>query len=480
MSHSMKPRPAVDLDEFERQLHQAQQAPAGRHDPLAELARIVGQDDPFRSLLANEGPAKTRQPATNAFDDLFTYPDDNAGNGAHLRGSVQDQGQLGSDDRYGSFGPATLAQDDTRGPYAGGYEGASDDYASADASYPVEQRRSRKGIYAVGAVLGVAVVAAGGAFLMFDGKVGALAGGDPPLVKASVEPIKIQPQSPGGVEIPNQNKQIYERAGQEAQTQVVNREEQPIDIRQATRTAALAATDASAGVQGGTTGTSSPSAPQGTSAAMGLGEPRRVRTVSVRPDGSIIGAEPASSAAAPAPALALPKQVQPTTATSAPTAPAKQEVQVASATPSVPVVAARATPSAPTTGAGATSPVNASSTSPQAAPEPTASRPSAPRVANAAPAATTAVAEPAAEAPTGGFAVQLGVRGSESEARAAFQQFQQRYGEALGGHAPMIRKAEVNGNTVFRVRVGPMSRDEATSLCSRIQAAGGQCFTAKN
>ena len=44
----------------------------------------------------------------------------------------------------------------------------------------------------------------------------------------------------------------------------------------------------------------------------------------------------------------------------------------------------------------------------------------------------------------------------------------------------MIRKAEVNGNTVFRVRVGPMSRDDASSLCSSVQGQGGQCFVAKN
>ena len=42
----------------------------------------------------------------------------------------------------------------------------------------------------------------------------------------------------------------------------------------------------------------------------------------------------------------------------------------------------------------------------------------------------------------------------------------------------MIRKAEVNGNTVFRVRVGPMSRDDASSLCSKLQGQGGQCFVA--
>ena len=60
MNESVKPRFAVDLDEIERQLAQAgnprpSRLPPRRSDPLAELARIVGQDDPFQSILANDG-----------------------------------------------------------------------------------------------------------------------------------------------------------------------------------------------------------------------------------------------------------------------------------------------------------------------------------------------------------------------------------------------------------------------------------------
>ena len=75
--------------------------------------------------------------------------------------------------------------------------------------------------------------------------------------------------------------------------------------------------------------------------------------------------------------------------------------------------------------------------------------------------------------------MQLAVRPSESEARTAFQQLQQKFPD-LGGRSPMIRKAEVNGNTLFRVRVGPLSKDDASSLCSKLQGSGGQCFVAKN
>ena len=62
----------------------------------------------------------------------------------------------------------------------------------------------------------------------------------------------------------------------------------------------------------------------------------------------------------------------------------------------------------------------------------------------------------------------------------AFQQLQQRHAGELAGKSPAIRRAEVNGGTVYRVRVGPMPRDEASSLCSRLQSSGGQCFVAKN
>ena len=54
MSGMMKPRLALDLDDIERKLRQAEQAVAPKSDPLAELARIVGQDDPFQTLLADK------------------------------------------------------------------------------------------------------------------------------------------------------------------------------------------------------------------------------------------------------------------------------------------------------------------------------------------------------------------------------------------------------------------------------------------
>ncbi len=127
-------------------------------------------------------------------------------------------------------------------------------------------------------------------------------------------------------------------------------------------------------------------------------------------------------------------------------------------------------------------PVRSQAATPTPAPEPAAPPKPAvpPRVAVVEPQATSAAPAPAAQPAVGGFSVQLSVRATESEARAAFKQAQERYAAELGGQPPLIRQAEVNGKSIYRVRVGPMAKESATSLCNKLQAAGGQCFVAKN
>ena len=75
--------------------------------------------------------------------------------------------------------------------------------------------------------------------------------------------------------------------------------------------------------------------------------------------------------------------------------------------------------------------------------------------------------------------MQLGLANSESAAGTSLAQLQRKYPD-LNGKPSMIRKAEVNGNTIYRVRIGPWAKEEASSLCSKVQGQGGQCFVAKN
>jgi cell division septation protein DedD len=94
----------------------------------------------------------------------------------------------------------------------------------------------------------------------------------------------------------------------------------------------------------------------------------------------------------------------------------------------------------------------------------------------AAPLAPAAAVTPAS-VPTGEFIVQLASLRSEAEARSTFTNLQNRFGSILAGYGPNIQRADLGDRGVFhRVRVGPMDRNAADSLCSRYQSAGGDCF----
>ena len=66
MSEARNQRFEIDIDEIERQLRRSVEMPAEpRPDPLAELARIVGQNDPFQGILSS-APARSAHVAPPA------------------------------------------------------------------------------------------------------------------------------------------------------------------------------------------------------------------------------------------------------------------------------------------------------------------------------------------------------------------------------------------------------------------------------
>ena len=92
-----------------------------------------------------------------------------------------------------------------------------------------------------------------------------------------------------------------------------------------------------------------------------------------------------------------------------------------------------------------------------------------------------APSEPAAEAPASGSAsVQFGAAPNETEARALAKKVVAKYGSRLHGHKPTWKTAEVGGNTVYRVRVGGLSKEAAASLCKSVKSDGGDCYVAGN
>ncbi|RYE34868.1 MAG: hypothetical protein EOP23_03375 [Hyphomicrobiales bacterium] len=522
MSEPARNRFALDLEDLERQLRGAGQAPrAGQQsDPLAELTRIVGQDDPLKDIFAERRqpprPAARHEPSFEvvpqqpapAVPEVSAPP-------AEMRGALDEfeallrrteprraeapapmpapstyQPELQPDfdlpepapysrpaaiqgaapprdlDEGAQYHPATVAYAQQEPAYDYGHaqqDAPAHDYGEDDLP-DLEPRRSRKGLWAAAAVIAIGLIGVGAAFTMRGGT--ATKDGQPPVITADAGPVKVEPVNPGGAEIPNQNKQIYERSpdAPPAQSKVVNNEEQPVDVQQAARSMPPRVVMPGPIANAGNALAAAPTTPERSiippepaltpmPPVPGLGEPRKVRTVSIRPDGTPSQnpiAVDSNIATGSAPSRSLSGQ----TANPAPQRPA-------------PAVAA-----APKAQERATTP-------------PAATTPVAPtRLASAAPAPAAvppAPATAAVRAGTGDFVVQLGAPGSDAEARATFAALQRKYPQQLGGQSPIIRKTELaGGKTVFRLRVGPYSREDATSMCSGLQAAGGQCFIAKN
>lgn len=317
---------------------------------------------------------------------------------------------------------------------------------------------TRKRSLLLGGAAAVLVVGFGLTFAMRGGP-----SGSAPTIRASGEPYKIQPEAKPAGEKPSEAATILDRNGSErlAASRVVTREEQPVDVREAARQASAANT----AKPGPTAGAAPPALPTAGPAANGFfPEPRRVRTVSVRPDGTIIEA-PQAAPAAPVRAAPPPAPRQSAPAPAAAPAPAPQTAAPA------PARAAAATP--PKTSERA-APSTTAATAP-AAPASATPAPAAPRAAS--PQSATVAATPRSGG--GGFAVQLAAPGTESEAKAAISRIQQRYGSALGGKQPTVRKAKVGEKDVYRVRVVGLSQSDANGLCEKLKAAGGSCFVAR-
>lgn len=75
------------------------------------------------------------------------------------------------------------------------------------------------------------------------------------------------------------------------------------------------------------------------------------------------------------------------------------------------------------------------------------------------------------------WAVQVSSQRTAQEAQAAYRWLQKHYPEILGDRASIISEVDLEERGKFyRVRVPAASRDEAVDLCSRLTAAGAECF----
>ena len=86
--------------------------------------------------------------------------------------------------------------------------------------------------------------------------------------------------------------------------------------------------------------------------------------------------------------------------------------------------------------------------------------------------------EPRAPATVGGTSgVQIGAFSTPSLADREFAAMVGRYPQFTAGAEKRVQEVTAsNGSTVYRTTVTGLSRDQATSLCNAIKAAGGDCF----
>ena len=139
-----------------------------------------------------------------------------------------------------------------------------------------------------------------------------------------------------------------------------------------------------------------------------------------------------------------------------------------------PVVVAQPVAAAPR--ADAIAPVS-TPVAPAPEPGPAAVSP-APAPAPVTPASTPAA--PQASVSTGAPMVQLTAAVSADAAQAEWRRLQQHMPGVMDGRQPIIAKAERNGQTFWRLRVGGFAdAGQATAFCERLHAGGGSCVVTR-
>ena len=440
---------------------------ASVRDPLAELARLLGQSDPF----ADFGRSHSRQEQQEAHDAPATAPDDWQAAPAREFAAVEAQRgwaqgpSLGSshassrdythspapqpegrpsDDRF--YDELHLGADQQTQHYAddpaddGQHDAQAAEYyyeddvpldPHDDAMYDDAPRARRGGGLATAlALIGCAVLGTAGAYAYRSYYASPSSTQPPPVITAdNSTPTKIVPASAGD---PQSINVAQDRSANADKEQIVSKQEEPVALKdRGTQAAPRVVLPA-------------PVAPgQGASTSS---EPKKIRTVVIRPDASDASGKPVSSqpAAVPRPAAE-------------PAAPAAPKAATASATRNGPISL-----------------------------EPQPSEPAAPPAARtrtaAAPPASARAAPEATESTAGGFVVQLSSQKSEAEAQSSFRSLQAKFPNELGDLQPIIRRADLGSKGVFyRTLVGPFaSAQEASQFCATYKAAGGQCVVPNN
>jgi len=416
-------------------------------DPLAELARLIGQSDPFTDLSkrnprkpfeavrADDRPAPEwlARPAPPAQDDYDPDPTPHQAYAPpdYRGGHDEPRAHPGHADQHADNGdyPEQPAEYDHYPPDdryrvslpSGQHE--PDAYYAEDGHMPPQGEqgvihRRRGGLLTIAAVIGLAAIGTAGAVGYRAFTSGSSGPANPPVIKADPTPPKTVP-APATTASVDQSKPFQDRIGAlAAPERVVPREEQPVSLPTGPVPAAPRVTAPQPSAQAAAPFVSPP-------APTSANEPKKVKTVTIRQDNS--GTD--SSAMASAPAAAPPVQ---------------SRAPVAKQSNSGPIAIA-----------------------PQSEPS---SR------------SKLAARTPPEQAAGGAYVVQVSAQKTEDEARASYQALQQKYPSVLGSRQANIRRADLGDKGVYyRAQIGPFATaDQANTVCGDLKAAGGQCIVQKN
>jgi hypothetical protein len=476
----------INLDEFERRLRAAGSQQARAEDPLAELSRLVE----FSHMGISNGEPAARRAAEPAVTPAKPLPSIET---APLRPTL--------DDEVEELAPGASEADRAA---RRDYEFDAHDSGGASAADPGEERRPMRWKIAVSALALAGVAMIGAVFVLKGGASGFRK--DAPFIAAAQGPTKVAPPSDQTVTTSSDaGATLLHDNGKPGPVKVVNSEEQPVDLN----AQASANNPATSTAQGGATDPAlaaiinSPLVPpQPTAPPKGMTsefpEPKPVRTISLRPDGTPIGAvsaldQPASSASAvPAPVAQpskpaeAPTKLAPKTASDATgvaqSSTPKLELPTKLSPPksSARVVVGKTDTTAPE--GNAQTPGDPTQNAAPGKPDKAAKKPKAGQVADATE-TTGSIAQPPVDATaattSGGWSVQLAAPKSEAEAQSTMTRLNSKYAAELNGSAIGVHKAQVNGDTIYRLRVSGLTKADAAAMCARLKGEGGQCFIAK-
>lgn len=358
-------------------------------------------------------------------------------------------------------------------------------------------RRSQRTMLLAASVAGVIILGGAAVYAWMGGRGAVSSAEGPKIILADKAPVKVVPEEKGGKTVPNQDKAVYDRvagaqAGAPQQEALVSSTEEPMDVVQRTLTPETLPLEGSNEAE--TLQTALPNEedgdrllPDGANGETAAQEedktpavaPRKVRTMIVKPDGTLVAREEPVAA----PATDVAGMTQPLPAT-----PSNEVAAAGQAAANTDQVALAATGNANIEQVPVRSVTTTASAGGDKAPTPQ-TRPAAQPAEIARPAeeqaALPAETQPAqqvatASVPAGGYFIQVASLPSEAEAQKSYNSLSSKFGSVIGGRGVDIRKAEIAGKgTYYRVRIPAGSKDEANALCSKYKGAGGSCLVTK-